>query len=177
MTKYEYSQYLKTPHWRKLRLQTLNRFMHKCAPCGSSKKLQVHHMTYERNGKSVLYNEIDADLVALCDVCHQTWHMLLRSDGVVTKRIYRKIEETESWIKANKKYFRKKTRPPATPKQYAKAEGRRHKALSGDGMVRELYGLTPNPEPSFTPPVKRDPVAEAKAARVGEKKNRLIGTY
>jgi hypothetical protein len=42
---------------------------HKCVKCSSSKKLQLHHLTYVR-----LYKELLRDVVTLCRDCHQTGH-------------------------------------------------------------------------------------------------------
>jgi hypothetical protein len=68
-----YGQYLRTPHWRKVRDEALNRAQGRCALCNATDRLQVHHRTYERRGC-----ERPADVVVLCDDCHGRHHGHLR---------------------------------------------------------------------------------------------------
>jgi len=44
-------EYYKSEEWEKKRAFALHRAKHRCQKCGSSKSLEVHHLTYER-----LYN-------------------------------------------------------------------------------------------------------------------------
>lgn len=64
-----YSEYLKSPAWRDRRVLVLNRAHGKCEGCGLADATQVHHLTYERVGKEMLF-----DLVAICDACHSALH-------------------------------------------------------------------------------------------------------
>jgi len=57
-----------TAKWRKLRLVVIKRDNYKCANCGSSINLCVHHIVPVRNGgKDTLDN-----LVTVCNICHPT---------------------------------------------------------------------------------------------------------
>jgi hypothetical protein len=72
-----YSEYLNTPHWRKVRDSILERDAGKCKLCNSDQQLHVHHRTYQRLGE-----EIPEDLITLCASCHRTFHgngVLVRS--------------------------------------------------------------------------------------------------
>ena len=71
MTKEEYAEYLLGEHWGIVREKALERGEYKCALCADTEKLNVHHNTYER-----LYEELDTDLVVLCERCHKTHHTL-----------------------------------------------------------------------------------------------------
>jgi 5-methylcytosine-specific restriction endonuclease McrA len=56
-------------YWRIIRQAALERDGRRCACCGSKKRLEVHHLTYERAGHELL-----EDLVTLCQRCHATQH-------------------------------------------------------------------------------------------------------
>jgi len=57
--------YLKSLHWRHLRVKILKRAESQCERCHNAPATEVHHMTYKRLGYEWL-----ADLVALCHACH-----------------------------------------------------------------------------------------------------------
>lgn len=60
-----YLKYLESPEWRVRRADALLRGGSVCCRCGTNKRLEVHHKTYERLG-----NEKDEDLEVLCHECH-----------------------------------------------------------------------------------------------------------
>lgn len=64
-----YREYLQTPEWAQKRAEALKRARHRCQTCAGVDRLQVHHRTYARRGA-----ELAADLIALCDDCHGTFH-------------------------------------------------------------------------------------------------------
>lgn len=64
-----YKAYLKSPHWQAIRKRLYRAYEYKCAMCGSSRNLNVHHITYENLGE-----EKDEDLTVLCQRCHETLH-------------------------------------------------------------------------------------------------------
>jgi len=61
----EYTDYLNSPQWQAVRTAALRRAGYRCASCGSDRRLEVHHTTYERLG-----GEAWGDLVVLCHGCH-----------------------------------------------------------------------------------------------------------
>lgn len=65
-----YAMYLNTKHWKVLSGLVRKSSNYKCSKCGSSKELNIHHLSYDRIG---LPGEID-DLVTLCSKCHQEAH-------------------------------------------------------------------------------------------------------
>jgi len=65
----EYEAYLQSDAWRAKRETAKARDGHRCTMCGSSERLVVHHLTYDR-----IFEEDLADLVTLCDDCHQSVH-------------------------------------------------------------------------------------------------------
>lgn len=66
-----YRSYLRSSHWRAVRLQAVQRAGHRCEECGVRGRLEVHHLTYERLGR-----ERDTDIAALCPACHRKEHGL-----------------------------------------------------------------------------------------------------
>lgn len=64
-----YKEYLQTEEWQSIRIKALKRFGFKCHVCNSTKKLNVHHKTYENRG-----NENLNDLIVLCEDCHAKYH-------------------------------------------------------------------------------------------------------
>jgi 5-methylcytosine-specific restriction endonuclease McrA len=63
--------YLTSDHWRTPAAEARKRAGNKCADCGKQRKLDVHHVTYDRLG-----NERPEDLVALCRACHNARHKI-----------------------------------------------------------------------------------------------------
>lgn len=66
-----YYSYLKTQHWAITRRRALIRAGHQCKGCETTKRLDVHHKTYER-----LWREKEIDLIVLCRDCHEFIHLL-----------------------------------------------------------------------------------------------------
>lgn len=85
--------YLKSPHWAGVRGRALLKAEGHCGACGrccvrgycrlcerdtsddedpEAMRLEVHHKTYERLG-----HELDRDVVAVCESCHEGLHELL----------------------------------------------------------------------------------------------------
>ena len=75
MSKLQYSEYLKSPHWLEVRARILKRDNYRCVACPASQQLHVHHMTYQHLGMEKEY-----ELITLCADCHKILH----------KRAYRK---------------------------------------------------------------------------------------
>jgi hypothetical protein len=80
----DYREYLQTDHWRNLRNKIVKE-RKACALCSLDSSLQVHHIRYRRNKKSILFDERDSDLVLLCEWCHELWH-LINGKTILSKR-------------------------------------------------------------------------------------------
>jgi hypothetical protein len=68
VTRREYAEYLRTPHWRRFR-KTAAKKLERVCPCGARTALDLHHMTYERIGHERL-----TDVAWLCRDCHDALH-------------------------------------------------------------------------------------------------------
>jgi hypothetical protein len=64
-----YNAYLRTPQWASRCRRVLARAKGQCEGCGLRPATQVHHLTYVRVTKEMLF-----DLVAICDDCHEHVH-------------------------------------------------------------------------------------------------------
>lgn len=68
-----YAQKLKDPRWQRKRLEIMSRDGFTCQKCGSaSNTLNVHHHRYLLGRNPWEYP--DADLVTLCEKCHESEH-------------------------------------------------------------------------------------------------------
>ena len=66
---YQYNIYLRSEHWRNLRLIALERDKYICQSCKQEKATEVHHLTYNNLG-----NEFLDELISYCRVCHEKVH-------------------------------------------------------------------------------------------------------
>jgi hypothetical protein len=64
-----YDAYLRTPEWDRRRRAVLRRANGMCEGCLIRPAVQVHHLTYDRVGREMLF-----DLVAVCLACHEAIH-------------------------------------------------------------------------------------------------------
>ena len=91
----EYSDYLRSPEWQKLRSKRLEIDGYKCQRCGRPFDLQVHHLFYPSElGTEDPYR----DLITLCDVCHELVEhqkQEFRNNKNTKREIQRKREEEE----------------------------------------------------------------------------------
>jgi 5-methylcytosine-specific restriction endonuclease McrA len=69
--KTRYREFLHTKYWIIVRKSVLKRDGSKCTMCGSTKKLNAHHLTYDHH-----YSELEhlSDLITLCETCHKRVH-------------------------------------------------------------------------------------------------------
>lgn len=65
-----YLNYLRSEHWKTLRLKAFKRDGFRCVRCGSSRNLHGHHKRYRKflHGCSV------GDIETLCQKCHEKHH-------------------------------------------------------------------------------------------------------
>lgn len=62
--------------WAKRRLIWFNKHGKWCRSCETKSKIHLHHRTYVRMGQ-----ELDSDLIALCEKCHSLLHQYQRDTG------------------------------------------------------------------------------------------------
>jgi hypothetical protein len=61
-----YERHIKSAQWRNMRRDIGRLRGNRCERCGSSHRLELHHLTYERLGRELL-----SDLELLCIDCHR----------------------------------------------------------------------------------------------------------
>jgi hypothetical protein len=69
----EYERYMRSPAWSERKVRYYSVYAKVCAACGTNRRIQLHHVDYERLGY-----ELDIDLVPLCYSCHEGVHGLHR---------------------------------------------------------------------------------------------------
>lgn len=86
-----YAAYLRTPEWRHIREVALIDSRRRCRLCGKGDRpLEVHHNTYPDRGAEEL-----ADLVVLCDECHDRHHHAVSDPGRVEAAAPRHLSGVE----------------------------------------------------------------------------------
>ena len=70
----KYNEYINSFAWQRKRKEAFRYYGKRCAVCGSTEALQVHHKTYKRLGREKM-----KDLQILCDGCHACEH---EKDGI-----------------------------------------------------------------------------------------------
>jgi hypothetical protein len=74
-----YYQYLDSEEWKQKRNVILSKASYLCQGCKNNKANRVHHMTYRNLGA-----ECDEELMALCDICHDSYHRINRISNKVS---------------------------------------------------------------------------------------------
>lgn len=67
-----YSEYLDSPHWKRLRSHFCGP-MSRCYACDTPSRLQIHHTCYDHLGKEQIN-----DFIVVCRDCHERIHEALR---------------------------------------------------------------------------------------------------
>lgn len=70
MSKSSRDRYLASDSWALKRATRLSIDNYTCQSCGSTETLNIHHITYSRFG----YEDINTDLITLCEPCHSKLH-------------------------------------------------------------------------------------------------------
>lgn len=101
-----YQEYLNSGIWKQQKAKFLSNDS-KCARCGRTTKLVLHHLRYkDENGKSVLGRETKDDLVVLCWDCHNELH---KKYGRGASFGLEEISQKEEWyvvlLKSDKKLW------------------------------------------------------------------------
>jgi hypothetical protein len=89
-----HEEYLKTDHWKNLRIKCFKNAKKACEACRSKKDLHGHHIRYREPLESCTEN----DVMALCDRCHTLWHAHLKEKGLRLDGFSR--ETTVKWLRS-----------------------------------------------------------------------------
>jgi predicted restriction endonuclease len=95
--KEEHESYINSKKWEKKRLEAFAHYGRECACCGSSDRLEVHHVSYiayNRKGKG---KEPIKDLIPLCQIHHRLIHELISNFQEINK-----FNFDYNWEKASK---------------------------------------------------------------------------
>ena len=103
----DYNKYMKSPEWAKKRKERLELDGYKCQMCGTTEKLEVHHIKYDTLG-----NENMDDLITLCEHCHTKVHSA-KSLSWCFKHNRFPNKGIEKWVKGKKRRKAKRERAKA----------------------------------------------------------------
>ncbi len=96
----QYESYMASVEWKQRRQRAIELAGYCCERCGATawdKRLEVHHLTYERMG-----HEKDADLMALCPECHAAADRERAISGLYKSQQALWLKRLNGW--ATKKY-------------------------------------------------------------------------
>lgn len=75
MESFNYKDQLADARWQKKKYEIFERDNYKCQKCGATKKLNVHHLSYEQ-GK-LAWEYPNEKLITLCQECHENEHNIV----------------------------------------------------------------------------------------------------
>lgn len=105
-----YQRYLKSSHWRTFRLGVIAGRGPYCQRCRSPKKIQVHHLSYERLGR-----ELPDDVAVLCESCHQRAHDIYQPKHPAGFRRIKQFKVTQAFTKEQRISGSLDENPPSSP--------------------------------------------------------------
>ena len=82
--KSDYKNYILSDAWYKKRKLAFKLFGKACQRCKKTKKLHVHHKTYEHFKEEI----IETELAVLCQKCHTLYHKKFKQTGVLTTDLF-----------------------------------------------------------------------------------------
>lgn len=88
-----YLDYVRSEEWAKKAEQRRAIDGHKCAMCGSTERLHVHHLHY----RTLRNEDVEKDLITLCEACHRDVH---KDKGDLIAGVL----AAYAWLKAEEQY-------------------------------------------------------------------------
>lgn len=82
---HKYTRYLKSGHWRQLRLAAFERDNYRCSLCKKKfleRQLNGHHLNYHKD----LYKSTVEEIQTLCISCHEKLHAAKRAQRKANRR-------------------------------------------------------------------------------------------
>jgi len=140
-----YTEYMKSASWMVRRSEWWKGRRRQCSICRSKKRLHLHHVTYERLGF-----ELDSDLVALCEDCHDGVHNLIRArkKGITlanAHKVYRPPTEPKPVKPLTAKQLEKRAAKKLHNK-LRKQERKQKKSKPKKGTTEPLSGFIKKPK-------------------------------
>ncbi|MCP4761908.1 MAG: HNH endonuclease [archaeon] len=120
-----YNKFITSPEWQAIKDNLFALRGKKCEVCGSTKYIQVHHLTYKRFGGK----EKPEDLKILCGKHHKKVHGIGEKKVKITLPYYRKLainkfniskKGSRGWISLAKSISKARGKPSRFTKQSAK---------------------------------------------------------
>jgi len=132
-TQAAYREYLKSDHWRALRIQAFRVYGRKCYKCPKRFGLDVHHLRYRHPWTACTVE----DVRPCCRNCHELEHGIVRVVAVRVKRVWQKKQPR----RPKKQKHLKKKNLRVLRRQWIKRELNRDAALSNLHWKRRNWSL------------------------------------
>lgn len=95
-----FKAYYESDWWKEIRLRALDYYDHRCAVCGDDWRgktwLDIHHLSYFKNGDHIFYHESMDDLRPLCRIHHKKGRYQLPS--IMGARKWYRRKKLVSWV-------------------------------------------------------------------------------
>lgn len=127
-----YSNYIRSTAWKKKRLQAFRKYGRRCYGCGNRAKLQIHHKTYIRFTREKL-----ADLLVLCETCHEKVHDFHRNRNTEGLSLWRATEKVVIELREKAKKTGGKTLPKWEPDSLTKFKTRKRQGKNSGGKFQK----------------------------------------
>ena len=161
-----YHTYIVSPEWKE-KADRIKQRDGRCLKCGSKRRLNAHHGTYERLGE-----EKDGDLFTLCEKCHETLHRVFSKERRARESYnVQLLAFTRKFLKSPKKKRKRRTAPKQPAPKFKKP-------TAFDGLLvsmsrkKERKPVAPEPAKKKTEQEKRIEKAKTKAKMKKEKRRR-----
>lgn len=144
MSREEYQEYLKSDHWQSLRKRKLSHSKCRCAICGSTDRLEVHHLQYKN-----IFDVDLTDLRILCNRCHDLFHELKRSGKINLKpgSHHSLFAQTKHYVQLSRGFIR----PRKSENPIVQALNRHRTPLGGfKAGVLKSFGVSWPPPKGWT---------------------------
>lgn len=135
-TRSAYEGYIASDHWQKLRVLAIKAARGKCEHCKSPKNLHGHHLRYRS-----YYDCTIADIMVLCESCHDRWHMSHPSSLITTREFVIRFLAACHLPSGSKSKPRKLSkRRPISKKKAAKASRKEKQRIHRENLAEASKG-------------------------------------
>jgi len=131
-----YKLYLQSKEWKAKKQMVFKHYGRNCVVCGTTKKINVHHMNYDRIGGK----EILADLIPVCHKHHMEIHLLQDVEEITVKIASSRILVRYNVQLSSFKKVKKKKRTKKVKKKFSVDSGREDKIRVAMREVKKLRG-------------------------------------
>lgn len=140
-SKEEHRKYINSDLWKAKREEALAHHGHRCASCGTTENIQIHHISYLRLNNNGPGKETMEDLIPLCGRHHQLVHKLItelkeRNKNIPGYNWEKASKEAIEFIKSSESANLRRRQKPKKKKKKRVAKSKR-KALKREKQRKQ----------------------------------------